>query len=126
VITTTERTADGAEVTQTTKARDAAQLKREFPEAYALYARHIAGARAAGGLGELGLEPLERLRAQLHENAEIDGALRDARRMLDEQRPMIEAQQRMAREQLQAARRQLDEQMRRLHEDQDQRRGPQE
>jgi hypothetical protein len=117
VITTTERTADGAEVTQTTKARDAAQLKREFPEAYGLYEKHIAGARAAGGLEELGLEPLEQLRAQLKENAEIDSVLRDARRMLEEQRPMIEAQQRTAEEQLREARRMFDEQMRHLHED---------
>jgi hypothetical protein len=117
VITTTERTADGAEVTQTTKARDAAALKREFPEAYALYAKHMAGAGAEGAAGELRMEPLEQLRAQLRDNAEVDSALRDARRMLEEHRPMIEAQQRMAQDQLREARRQLDEQVRRLHED---------
>jgi hypothetical protein len=117
VITTTERTGDGAEVTQTTKAKDAAMLKREFPEAYALYAKHMAGARAAGGAMELGLEPLDQLRAQLQDNGEVDRMLRDARRMIEEQRPMIEAQRRMAQEQMRDARRQLEEQMRQLHEE---------
>ena len=92
-------------------------LKREFPEAYALYAKHMAGAGAEGAAGELRMEPLEQLRAQLRDNAEIDSALRDARRMLDEQRPMIEEQLRMAREQIREARRLLDEQVRSLRED---------
>jgi len=77
----------------------------------------MAGARPAGAPGDLELEPLEQLRAQLKDNAEIDSALRDARRMREEQRPMIEAQQRMAEDQLREARRMFDDQMRRLHEE---------
>jgi hypothetical protein len=110
-VTTVEKTADGAEVTKTTEVRDAAALRREFPEVYPLYEKHLGALRPAGL--DARIEPLDAAG-----NADVDRLLREARRMIDEQRPMIEAQRRLADEQLREARRQLDAEMRRLREEQ--------
>lgn len=111
-ITTLEKTPGGAEVTRTTKVKDAAALKREFPELYPLYEKHV------GGLG-VGLAPRE---AEINPfdadgNIDVDRMLEEARRIVEEHRPMIEEQRRLANEQLREARRQLQEQIRQLKEE---------
>jgi hypothetical protein len=115
-VTTVEKTPGGAEVTRTTKARDAAALKREFPEVYPLYEKHAAGLRAgvvAVAPGDVEINPLD-----ADGNIDVDRMLEQARRIVEEHRPMIEAQRRLADEQLREARRQLDEQVRQLREEQ--------
>lgn len=113
-VTTVERTAGGSEVTRTVRTRDAEALKREFPDVYPLYEKHVAGLRGAepARLGEALIDPLDAAG-----NIDVERMLGEARRMIEEQRPLIEEQRRLIDEQMREARKLLQDQLRELRED---------
>jgi hypothetical protein len=108
ITLTTTKTADGKEISTVVKAKDKDALKKDNPEAYALYERQTNAAMPAR-VGQLDVDR-RMLEMEAQTRVEVERALADAERRVAEHQLLIEAQQRLIERRVREERQRLDEQ----------------
>src|SRR5258706_4585922 len=91
VTVRTTKTAGGKDISTVIKAKDKEALKKDEPEAYALYERHTNAAAMPARVGQLNIDGLLDAQARV----EVERARADAERRLVGHERLIEAQQRL-------------------------------